>query len=1615
MVHNYTRFLTGLQPWRTKRDHSIASPRGNTVFYNRSMLLLAWLIMMGSLQAFSQTCTAPTGVGATVVTTATATINWAAVEGSSGYEYAITATQVPPADGTATTQTALTNVATTPNATNYLHVRNNCSGTYSLWSSYSFFSGYCVPTRSYTGFNVNSFTTTEGYTNITNNTVQNIAYTDNTASMSVSQSAGGSFSYSINVPSNTRVEFWVDWNHDLDFSDADEQVASHTAYGSSTTTYTGALAIPAGTANGTYRLRLRSRWYNEAISPCANYTYGGAQDYSLNVTDAPACMAPTGLTAAMANLTTATIGWSAVANATTGYEYLVSTLPTPPASGTAATGTTVTGVAVTTNTTNYLHVRANCGEDGYSTWVTISFYGGYCFPTSTDAYYYNTIISFGTSAGYTNILNVPAQTTAYANYSAGPAVSQSAGESFSYTINVTASTYVEIWADWNNDMVFDAVNERVAAHTTAGTTTFTGTIAIPAGTPLGSYRLRIRSRATYYPTVNPCGNYTAGMAQDYTINVTTPPTCRAPQDATGTAVAANTANLSWTAPTTGAPSNGYEYAVTTSVTPPAEGTVTATTAANAVTGYTGIEDNVFYYLHVRANCGTEFSTWTTSARFRYIPGDLCNIAISLDALTSPVSGTTVGAVNNFTPSCNTTGTAPDIYYSVTVGNGYTLAIGQTVNDYDSVHSVFYGSCDAPVAIICTNDPDTGIVTWVNNTGATQTVYWVQDGAGAGATNTGTYTIAWTLTAPPVCNVPLALTATLNSASSVNVSWSLPTTSTPVSYEYAVTTVATPPATGTVTTEISVSNVASTPNQYNYLHVRSNCGTDGYGEWVTLSFYSGHCIPASAYMGNGIIGFSTTVGFSNITNTTAQTTAYVNNFDTMVVSQEQGGSFNYSAVVQSYSILDIWVDWNNDLDFDDAGELIRSHTNYGTANTTYTGAVLVPAAITAGSYRMRLRTRSTTVANANACVANNNGMAQDFKVEITTTTPTCYVPINLRGAGVASQTANLSWENQDRGTTPVGYEYFVSASATPPASGIATTETSVTGYDDIDDNIFYYLHVRTNCGGGDFSQWSVSLPFRYFMADNCDSAVDLSTQVSPYTHTTVGATADYNFSCSGGNTSPDLIYYIDVPNGYTLNIGQSSNDYDSENYVAYGNVCPGENYLDCFDDDLRQVEWENLTGSTQRVYWIQDGTYNNVNVGAFTLQWTLTPPALCDVPRELSVNLTSLTTATISWMAPNTGVPAGYEYAISASETAPQSGTSVANLTATGVAVTAGETNYLHVRSNCEGDNNSAWVTYSFYAGYCIPTNTGSESYYISSITTTGAETDFANESGFSGYTNYTENFSVTTYPGASFALTATHPQGNYIYAVWVDWNGNFNFEDTERIFITSSLPSPANLGSVTIPLNTAVGTYRMRIRNANTGTTVAACGNINNGEAEDYTINVVTAPSCFPPYALTIEPVDNTTAELRWAVPSLGDIPSGYEYVFGTTATAPTGNGTVTTTFFIGDAPYNPAQSAYLFVRTICGDGDYSEWVSAEILDTTSPEFIAKSVFVYKEGNAINITSANILIKDVTIYDTRGRKLYSEANINNSKTTISTLQVQQQVLIIEVNTPAGKVSKRIVY
>ena len=186
--------------------------------------------------------------------------------------------------------------------------------------------------------------------------------------------------------------------------------------------------------------------------------------------------------------------------------------------------------------------------------------------------------------------------------------SQAAGGQVNFSIVLNDDTYdwdtgdsegmgVAIYVDWNNDLDFDDANEQVYTSNSYLIYDANGVITVPVGTANGNYRMRLR---VDYDSMNPaaCGTAYYGEAEDYTFKVVSVPTCYVPTSVTATSATVATADLSWAAPTTAPVPSGYQYAVTTSATPPASGTaVTAT----SVTGYSGLTINTTYYLHVRSN------------------------------------------------------------------------------------------------------------------------------------------------------------------------------------------------------------------------------------------------------------------------------------------------------------------------------------------------------------------------------------------------------------------------------------------------------------------------------------------------------------------------------------------------------------------------------------------------------------------------------------------------------------------------------------------------------------------------------------------------------------------------------------------------------------------------------------------------------------------------------------------------------------------------------------------------------------------------------------------------------------------------------------------------------
>lgn len=349
------------------------------------------------------------------------------------------------------------------------------------------------------------------------------------------------------------------------------------------------------------------------------------------------------------------------------------------------------------------------------------------------------------------------------------------------------------------------------------------------------------------------------------------PSCAPPSALLNTALTATDASFSWTAASP-APAGGYDFEVRTSGAPgsgPA-GLVDSDNVAGTTASVSGLTGGTSYTFYVRSNCSGSESSWI-NIPFSFVLGNNCLTAIDLGGETSPLSASTsaAGVTNDF--SFCTMGSARDLIYFIDVPDGFTLTIGQTVNAYDSRHTLrFGGACPGTTEVVCTDDPDTQTVEWTNTTGSTQRAYWVNSGFGTGA---GTFTLAWSLTPPPACPDVTNLSVVVTSTSNADISWTAAAGAT--NYLWEIQPLGTPQGTaGAIAsgsgaaTSVSASGAYVASTQYT-LYVVSDCG-GALGNYQSLNF-TANIPPANNSCANAVVLNSCSGGAQTLSGTTINST------------------------------------------------------------------------------------------------------------------------------------------------------------------------------------------------------------------------------------------------------------------------------------------------------------------------------------------------------------------------------------------------------------------------------------------------------------------------------------------------------------------------------------------------------------------------------------------------------------------------------------------------------------------------------------------------------------------------------------------------------------------------
>src|SRR5690554_3338072 len=774
-------------------------------------------------------------------------------------------------------------------------------------------------------------------------------------------------------------------------------------------------------------------------------------------------------------------------------------------------------------------------------------------------------------------------------------------------------------------------------------------------------------------------------------------------------------------------------------------------------------------------------------------------------------------------------------------------------------------------------------------------------------------------------------------------------------------------------------------------------------WSSAHAQTSYCTPVYTSTGDYTSSITTVGAVTNISySASSQPTGGYADETAQVFESYETQTFDINTTyVGGSNTMYIWVDWNNDFTFD-ASELVDSYS----PNASQTISFTVPAGTAMGDYRMRIRSRFGTTA-IDACESTSWGSAVDFTLSIVAP-PSCLSPTNLASNNITSSSVDIQWTANNSETS-----WNVSWGApgyTPgdgnevgSATGVTTNPYQITG---LNGTTSYDIYVQADCGGGDESFWVGPLTvttlcdpfvapfFEDFNAGalpNCwdNLSSDPSTSANNFWKFT--GTPDHGAS-SNGKTAGTYAWvdgsspFSDSIMLITPLIDISALTVPALSFEWFGNNTdnPGDHnpfvvsvhdgtqwhFIDSLDGD--SPEWRErlydlspYAGNIIQVRFM----VNNALLGSILVYYQdillddvrIDEMPTCPKPLDLQVDAATFSSVDISWTPGDSETD--WNVSWGAPGFTPGDGDEVGNASVTSpsyqiTGLTENTYYDIYVQADCGGGDESMWVgPLTIYTGYCVPTSTGNTTRYIDGVVTQGAILNLNNTgTGLSpdAYEDYTDTDTLRVYPGQEISIELTHPSSTYHYRIWVDWDNDLDFDGpNDLIYSTTSYENSPHTVDLTVPLWAAEGAYRIRVRNFWTTSTGGACGDYSSSEAEDYTLHIVSPPSCLPVSDIATTSATFQTSTITWTA---NNSETSWNISWGNPGYTP-GDGdelgtdvSTSTTYQItgltGDTHYD------VYVQADCGGGDESFWAGpytiftgyCEVSTTSTADYLSSVV-----------------------------------------------------------------------
>jgi len=267
-------------------------------------------------------------------------------------------------------------------------------------------------------------------------------------------------------------------------------------------------------------------------------------------------------------------------------------------------------------------------------------------------------------------------------------------------------------------------------------------------------------------------------------------------------------------------------------------------------------------------------------------------------------------------------------------------------------------------------------------------------------------------------------------------------------------------TNTLTVNTATTAPANASIYYRLVVDPSGCSVASSNAQFTLNNY---CFNTTSTTNTFISNFVTTGGLStNISNNSGATisTNGYGDFSSQFVDQYPANTIAYTPTATGTNTstkLGIWVDWNSDFDFDDAGE------NVVPAAAVAAGSFLVPSTASAGNYRMRVVINRSVTPTACQGATTNRTETEDYTVRVVAIPACAGTPIAgtsaiSKSAICIGNSATVSVTGASANATGLSAQWYTSTNNVDftPISG--ATSTSYVATPTAAGTYYYYYSI-----------------------------------------------------------------------------------------------------------------------------------------------------------------------------------------------------------------------------------------------------------------------------------------------------------------------------------------------------------------------------------------------------------------------------------------------------------------------------------------------------------------------------------------------------------------------------